>query len=98
MTYVRQRNWVYQQSDPSHVQLVRDRENQDNTVPTSIQWFSQEGPPDVTVNDQKARPRAPTEMAGAFGVRAHSLQCYPIFSYRVFTVLPNVWLETPATH
>ena len=31
-----QGNHVYQQSDPSHVQLVRDRENQDNTVPPSI--------------------------------------------------------------
>ena len=37
-------------------------------------------------------------MAGTFGVRAHSLECYLILSYRVFTVLPNVWPETPATY
>ena len=98
MTYVRPRNRVYQQSDPSHVQLVRDRENQDNTVPPSIQRFSREDPPNVTVNDRKARPGAPLEMAGTFGVHAHSLQRYLIFSYGVFTILPNVWPETPAAH
>ena len=49
-------------------------------------------------NDWKARPRAPAEMAGAFGIRAHSLQHYPILSYGVFNILPNVWTETPATH
>ena len=38
------------------------------------------------------------EMAGTFGVRAHSLQRYPILSYGVFTILPNVWPETLATH
>ena len=37
----------------------------------------------ITANDWKARPRAPPEMASAFGVCAHSLQCYLIFSYRV---------------
>ena len=50
------------------------------------------------MNDQKARPRTLLEMAGTFGIRAHSLQYYPILSYRVFTILPYVWKETPATH
>ena len=38
------------------------------------------------------------EMASAPGICAHTLQHYPIFSYRVFPILPNVWLETPAPY
>ena len=49
-------------------------------------------------NDWEARSRKMPEMAGAPGICAHSLQCYPIFSYGVYPVLPNVWPETPAPY
>ena len=52
----------------------------------------------VTTNDWEARSRKMPEMASTPGICAHSLQCYPIFSYGVFPILLNVWLETPAPY
>ena len=43
----------------------------------------------------KLDPDKMPEMAGTPGICAHSLQCYPIFSYGVFPILPNVWPKTP---
>ena len=31
-------------------------------------------------------------MAGTPGIHAYSLQCYLIFGYGLFPILPNVWL------
>ena len=46
----------------------------------------------------KLDPENMPEVAGAPGICAYSLQCYPVFGYGLFPVLLNVWPETPAPH
>ena len=79
--------------DRRYVQVTRNRENQDYTVPPANQRIGRESTPDPAEDDRQARPGKTPEMARAHWIRIDRLQCYSVTGDRVLPVLFNVRAE-----